>query len=61
MTLRAIRRVTATLQIGLRLEARWRGPELEALLDERHSRLVDLVVRQLVELGWQTVVEYTSI
>ena len=59
MTLGSIRRVAASVQIGVGLEVRWRGPELAALLDERHSRIVDLIVRRLADLGWQTFIEYT--
>lgn len=59
MSLGAVRRVAAALRIGVRLDARWRGPQLDSLLDERHSRLVDLVVRRLRELGWTCLVEHT--
>jgi transcriptional regulator with XRE-family HTH domain len=59
MGLRTLRGVAAALQVSLRLDARWRGPELAALVDERHSGLVELVVRRLADCGWRTVVEYT--
>lgn len=59
MTLHSIRAVAAALQLNVRMEARWRGPELAVLLDERHSALVDRVVGQLRGYGWECVVEHT--
>lgn len=59
MALATIRDVAAAVQISVRLDARWRGPELAVLFDEHHSRIVDRTVRHLAERGWETVVEYT--
>lgn len=58
-SLRLIGRVSATLGISCELEARWRGAETAALLDERHARLVQLAVARLTKLGWQVLPEHT--
>jgi len=58
-SLRMIGRVSAALGISCELEARWRGAETATLLDERHARLVQLVVTRLIRLGWQVLPEHT--
>jgi hypothetical protein len=37
----------------------WRGPEVERLLDEAHSALVESVVAVLASGGWQTMPEFS--
>lgn len=58
-SLRIIGRVSAALGISCEFEARWRGAETAALLDERHARLVQLAVARLTRLGWQVFPEHT--
>jgi hypothetical protein len=58
-SLRLMRRVAASLGISFEIEPRWRGAELATLLDERHARLVQMVVARLTSLGWQVRPEYT--
>jgi transcriptional regulator with XRE-family HTH domain len=58
-SLRLIGRVSATLGISCEFEARWRGAEMATLLDERHARLVQLMVTRLTRLGWQVFPEHT--
>ncbi len=38
---------------------RWHGGALDRLLDERHARLTDLVVRAVTSAGWVAVPEVT--
>lgn len=57
-TLHTIKQVTAPLGITVDLVFRWKGPELERLIDARHARLVKAVVSRF-GAEWQTVVEYT--
>lgn len=57
-TLRTIKKVAAPLGITVGVVLRWKGPELDRLLDARHAGLVKAVVSRLGE-GWQVVVEYT--
>jgi transcriptional regulator with XRE-family HTH domain len=58
-SLRLMRRVAASLGISFEIEPRWRGAELATLLDERHARLVEMVVARLTRLGWQVRAECT--
>ena len=37
----------------------WRGPEVDRIRDMRHAALVEAVARNLMEIGWQVVPEYT--
>ncbi|MGD0019429.1 MAG: helix-turn-helix domain-containing protein [Candidatus Limnocylindrales bacterium] len=57
-TLRAIKKVAAPLGITVDLVFRWKGPELDRLVDARHARLDRAVVSRLGP-DWQVVVEYT--
>ena len=57
-TLRMIKKVAAPLGITVDLVLRWKGPELDRLVDARHARLVKAVVSRLGP-DWQVVVEYT--
>jgi len=51
--------VARALQVDLQLVIRWRGPELDRLLDARHARLVGLVAEALLARGWEVELEYS--
>lgn len=55
--IRTVRSVAPALDARLALELRWRGAEVDRLLDERHAALVETAVRQLHRWGWETAVE----
>jgi transcriptional regulator with XRE-family HTH domain len=55
----ALARVATALEGDLDVRVRWRGAELDRLLDEGHARLVDLVAARLAKLGWSVAVEVT--
>lgn len=58
LSIDALRAVAAVLDIRLDLVARWRGGELDRLLNSRHSALEDAVARWLGEIGgWVLVPE----
>lgn len=57
-TLRTVKQVAAPLGITVDLILRWKGPELDRLVDARHAGIVKAVVSRLAP-EWQTVVEYT--
>lgn len=59
LTLRLIRAIFAGLEARVQLAPRWKGAELERLLDEDHSRLVEVVARRLEGLGWTVELEVT--
>ena len=59
LSLRTLRRVTATLDIRLDFDARWRGGELDRLLDSRHAMIGAVATAQLVAAGWRTLQEVT--
>lgn len=50
MTLETIRHCLEAIGVRLDLAPRWRGADLERLLDENHSRLAAMLQRRL--LGW---------
>lgn len=57
LTVGVIERCFATLGAGIRLGADWHGAALDRLFDERHARLVGLVVEFLRRRGWRIEVE----
>lgn len=59
LTVRALRSVFGALDAGVQVAPRWRGAELDRLIDEDHSVVVHEVVRRLERLGWSTEVEVT--
>ena len=59
LTLRVIRAIFAALEARVQLAPRWKGAELERLLDEDHSRVVAEVARRLEHLGWTVELEVT--
>jgi transcriptional regulator with XRE-family HTH domain len=59
MSLAMIEVVAGTLGLRLHLVPRWRGGELDRLLDHAHARLVEAVVRLLRATGWEVVAEAT--
>lgn len=51
--LRTLRRVAAVLEIRLDLVPRWRGGDLDRIVNARHARLHELVARHMASLpGW---------
>jgi transcriptional regulator with XRE-family HTH domain len=59
LTLRVIRAIFAALEARVQLAPRWKGAELERLLDEAHSALVAAVAGRLEGLGWTVELEVT--
>jgi transcriptional regulator with XRE-family HTH domain len=59
VSLSAIRSIGAALDVGLPFTPRWRGGELDRLLDAAHARLVEHVTATLAGTGWVVVVEYS--
>jgi transcriptional regulator with XRE-family HTH domain len=59
LSIRALRRACAALDADLVLLVRWRGGDLNRLLDERHARLGARLARILEALGWEVSPEVT--
>jgi transcriptional regulator with XRE-family HTH domain len=59
LSVRTIRRVLSALDIRLGHDVRWRGGELDRVVDARHSRLLGSGADQLVADGWQVMQEVT--
>jgi hypothetical protein len=59
MALRTVERIAAGLDAELDLRVRWRGEELDRLLDATHAALVERLIGILVPLGWQCAAEVT--
>jgi hypothetical protein len=58
VSLRVLRRAASVLELTLDLRARWRGSELDRLLNADHSRLADEIVAFLREQsGWEVIPE----
>jgi transcriptional regulator with XRE-family HTH domain len=59
LTIRTLRLIFGALEAGAQVTPRWRGAELERLIDEDHSIVVDELVRRLERLGWSVEIEVT--
>jgi transcriptional regulator with XRE-family HTH domain len=57
--LATLRRVGAVLGIDMPFAPRWRGPELDRLLDAGHAAIVETVVSELREQRWTVLVEWS--
>jgi transcriptional regulator with XRE-family HTH domain len=62
VSLTAVRRVAAALDAEMTLYFRWRGGDLDRILDEGHATLVGIVIRLLQSDGWlvKTEVSYSE-
>jgi transcriptional regulator with XRE-family HTH domain len=59
VSLDRLRAIGAALDIAISIDAWWRAGVLDRLVDRGHASLVEYVVGQLHDLGWQTRVEVT--
>ena len=57
VTVGALVRAAAALGADVDLRVRWRGEQLDRLIDEAHAALVDATVARLRRLGWIVEVE----
>jgi transcriptional regulator with XRE-family HTH domain len=57
--LESIESVASCLDAWIQIDVRWRGPQLDRLLDARHARLVGLVAEALLAGGWLVELEYS--
>jgi transcriptional regulator with XRE-family HTH domain len=53
LTLRTLRQLFATFDAEVLITVKWRGGELERIVDRRHAGLGELLVRRLERDGWQ--------
>jgi transcriptional regulator with XRE-family HTH domain len=59
VSVHTLRRVTGALGGDLDIRIRWRGEQLDRLLDAGHARLVSAVASRLTASGWQVALETT--
>jgi transcriptional regulator with XRE-family HTH domain len=59
LSLDTTRRLLATVEARTELEVRWRGGELDRLVDERHAHLVAAAAVLLAAWGWTVLAEVT--
>ena len=59
VSLGSLRSVARALEIDLPLAPRWRGPDLDRLLDAEHAALVDGSVAAFPSAGWVLVLEWS--
>lgn len=59
LSLDVVRRALHALDARAELDVRWRGGELDRLLDEAHARLGSIVAAVLIRLGWRVLPEVT--
>ncbi|MEA2676479.1 MAG: hypothetical protein QOJ81_620 [Chloroflexota bacterium] len=52
-----VRRIGQALDVRVELVARWRGGEMDRLLNRRHASLASVVVQLLQSRGWETAPE----
>lgn len=52
LSLRLVRRIARALDAEIVVSVRWRGGELDRLMDEGHAALVEAAVRILERYGW---------
>jgi hypothetical protein len=57
VTVGSLVRAAAALGAEVDIRLRWRGEQLDRLVDEAHARLVDSIVTRLRQLGWTVEVE----
>lgn len=57
MTIGSLDRVVAAFDATLVVEMRWRGADLDRLLDRAHAHLADAAARRLARDGWVTRAE----
>jgi transcriptional regulator with XRE-family HTH domain len=59
LSLRAIRQIMAALDVRLDLDPRWRGGEIDRVLDSRHVAILTVASDELVAWHWLTMQEVT--
>ena len=50
--------IAAVLDVSIFLDAEWNGGIVDRLIDRAHASIVEAVVRELRDLGWEVVVEF---
>ena len=58
-SLALVRRVSLQLGVSIEVDPRWRGADLDKLMDERHALMVRRVVSRLASMNWQALTERT--
>lgn len=56
---RTMRKIVGALEARVEYEIRWRGADLDRVVDHRHAAVVDEAVRRLRGLGWIVQLEVT--
>ncbi len=59
LSLALLGRVLRALEAELELNVRWRGGELDRVIDEGHAHLVATTIDRLEDLGWMAIPEVT--
>ena len=57
LSIRALRQICQAMDANVVVLVRWRGGDLDRLLDERHARLGAVLARRLEQLGWTVMPE----
>lgn len=52
VTIRALEQLAQALNANLAVELRWRGAELDRLIDARHAAVANVAARRLENSGW---------
>jgi transcriptional regulator with XRE-family HTH domain len=58
-SVRTVRAIAAAVGVDLPFAPRGRGAQLDQLVDEEHSEMVDDVVARLATEGWETMIEFS--
>lgn len=58
VSVREIDLVAQVLDVSLFIDAKWNAGNVDRLIDRSHASIVEFVVKQLRELGWEVIVEF---
>jgi len=53
-----LEQIAAVVDVSIFLDAKWNGGIVDRLIDRAHASIVEAVVRELRDLGWEVVVEF---
>ena len=58
VSLNQLDQIASVLDVSIFIDARWNAGNVDRLIDRAHASIVEAVVRELRDLGWEVVVEF---
>jgi transcriptional regulator with XRE-family HTH domain len=59
LSIPALEKIAAVVDVRLFIDARWRGGDVDRLLDRAHASVVESILAVLVAYGWDVEPEFT--